>query len=98
MQRQQPDLCVDDEHEPAGDCDIWPCANRSGCSITLFSWRRRIARSITILATLRQYWAQNGYPDQSFDGLPQFNPCQGIAPLYGPPPAIRVAIPLASAE
>ena len=22
---------------------------------------------------LRQYWAQNGYPDQSFDGLPQFN-------------------------
>lgn len=37
---------------------------------------------------LRQYWAQNGYPDQSFDGLPQFNPKSGIAPLYGPPPAI----------
>src|ERR1700735_5475276 len=29
---------------------------------------------------LRQYWAQNGYPDQSFDGLPQFNPTTGIAP------------------
>jgi phospholipase C len=37
---------------------------------------------------LRQYWAQNGYPDQSFDGLPQFNPTSGLAPLYGPPLAI----------
>jgi phospholipase C len=36
---------------------------------------------------LRQYWAQNGYPDQSFDGLPQFNPASGTAPLVGPPPA-----------
>jgi phospholipase C len=35
---------------------------------------------------LRQYWAQNGYPDQSFDGLPQFNPKSGPPPLYGPPP------------
>lgn len=35
---------------------------------------------------LRQYWRQNKYPDQSFDGLPQFNPVSGIAPLYGPPP------------
>jgi len=23
---------------------------------------------------LREYWAQNGYPDQKLDGLPQFNP------------------------
>jgi phospholipase C len=23
---------------------------------------------------LREYWTQNGYPDQQFDGLPQFNP------------------------
>ena len=37
---------------------------------------------------LREYWAQNGYPDQSFDGLPQFNPATGIAPLQGPAPAI----------
>lgn len=37
---------------------------------------------------LRQYWAQNGYPDQSFDGLPQFNPTSGQAPLNGPAPAI----------
>jgi phospholipase C len=36
---------------------------------------------------LRQYWADNGYPDQSFDGLPQFNPTTGIPPLYGPPPS-----------
>ncbi len=35
---------------------------------------------------LRQYWAQNGYPDQSFDGLPQFNPATGAAPLVGPAP------------
>jgi phospholipase C len=37
---------------------------------------------------LRQYWAQNGIPDQSFDGLPQFNPASGIAPLAGPAPSI----------
>ena len=35
---------------------------------------------------LREYWAQNGYPDQSFDGLPQFNPATGAAPLLGPAP------------
>jgi len=35
---------------------------------------------------LRQYWKDNGYPDQSFDGLPQFNPTSGQPPLYGPPP------------
>jgi phospholipase C len=33
---------------------------------------------------LRQYWADNGYPDQSFDGLPQFNPPSGASPLQGP--------------
>jgi phospholipase C len=36
---------------------------------------------------LREYWAANGFPDQSFDGLPQFNPATGAAPLQGPPPA-----------
>jgi phospholipase C len=36
--------------------------------------------------TLRQYWADNGYPDRSFDGLPQFNPTSGSAPLRGPAP------------
>jgi phospholipase C len=36
---------------------------------------------------LRAYWAANRFRDQSFDGLPQFNPTSGIAPLYGPPPA-----------
>jgi len=40
------------------------------------------------LGAMRQYWAKNGIPDQSFDGLPQFNPISGIAPLYGPPPAV----------
>ena len=37
---------------------------------------------------MRQYWKANGIPDQSFDGLPQFNPTSGLAPLYGPPPAL----------
>lgn len=35
---------------------------------------------------MRAYWAANGIPDQSFDGLPQFNPATGIAPLQGPAP------------
>ncbi len=35
---------------------------------------------------LREYWASNGFPDQSFNGLPQFNPTSGDAPLQGPPP------------
>ena len=35
---------------------------------------------------LRQYWRNNKFSDISFDGLPQFNPTSGIAPLYGPPP------------
>jgi len=35
---------------------------------------------------IRQYWKNNGFADKSFDGLPQFNPTSGIAPLYGPPP------------
>ncbi len=36
---------------------------------------------------MRAYWAANGIPDQSFDGLPQFNPASGIAPLQGPAPS-----------
>jgi phospholipase C len=37
---------------------------------------------------LRQYWAQNGYQDQSFDGLPQFNPTSGATPLAGAAPSL----------
>jgi uncharacterized repeat protein (TIGR02543 family) len=29
---------------------------------------------------LRQYWAQNGFTDQAFDGLPQFNIPAGLTP------------------
>ena len=36
---------------------------------------------------LRQYWRTNGYPDRSFDGLPQFNPTSGIPPLFRPAPS-----------
>ena len=36
---------------------------------------------------LRAYWAANGIPDASFDGLPQFNPRSGLSPLHGPPPS-----------
>lgn len=35
---------------------------------------------------MREYWANNGYADEQFDGLPQFNPTSGIPPLYGRPP------------
>lgn len=35
---------------------------------------------------MRAYWAAHGIADQSFDGLPQFNPASGIAPLQGPAP------------
>src|ERR1700752_2682050 len=31
---------------------------------------------------LREYWAANKFSDQSFDGLPQFNPTSGTPPLY----------------
>ena len=37
---------------------------------------------------MRKYWADNGIPDQSFDGLAQFNPASGAAPLQGPPPSV----------
>jgi phospholipase C len=36
--------------------------------------------------SLRGYWAANGFPDQAFDGLAQFNPASGAAPLRGNPP------------
>lgn len=36
---------------------------------------------------LRAYWRANKFSDISFDGLPQFNPTSGAAPLYGPPPS-----------
>jgi phospholipase C len=36
---------------------------------------------------LRAYWRSHKFSDVSFDGLPQFNPPSGQAPLYGPPPA-----------
>src|ERR1700756_4119563 len=29
---------------------------------------------------MREYWAKNGFPDQAFDGLPQFNNPAGAAP------------------
>ncbi len=35
---------------------------------------------------LRQYWANNGIADQSFDGLAQFNQNDGISPPPGPAP------------
>jgi phospholipase C len=35
---------------------------------------------------MRKYWRNNKFADISFDGLPQFNPTSGSAPLYGPPP------------
>ncbi len=43
---------------------------------------------------MREYWAQNGITDQSFDGLPQFNPATGAPPLRGPVPAVPGCDPL----
>jgi phospholipase C len=37
---------------------------------------------------MRQYWKLHGIPDQSFDGLPQFNPTSGAPPLFKAPPAL----------
>jgi len=37
---------------------------------------------------MRAYWAANGVADQSFDGLPQFNPASGTAPLQGTAPSV----------
>lgn len=37
---------------------------------------------------MRQYWANHSLPDQSFDGLPQFNPASGAVPLKGPVPSV----------
>jgi uncharacterized repeat protein (TIGR02543 family) len=45
---------------------------------------------------LRQYWAQNGYTDQSFDGLAQFNPASGPAPNTGPAPSNPTCDPTTS--
>ncbi len=54
---------------------------------------------------LREYWAQNGYPDQAFNGLPQFNIPAGPAPTNpgcdpnSPPPGnctATVANPITS--
>ena len=36
--------------------------------------------------SMRQYWAANGFPDQAFDGLPQFNPATGAPPLRAAAP------------
>ena len=45
---------------------------------------------------LRQYWAQNGYTDQSFDGLAQFNPASGPMPNTGPAPSNPTCDPITS--
>ena len=45
---------------------------------------------------MRQYWAQNGYPDQSFDGLAEFNPATGAAPNTGPAPSNPTCDPVTS--
>ena len=43
---------------------------------------------------MREYWAANGYPDQPFDGLPQFNnPSQPAATSPGCDPALSEPFP-----
>ena len=38
---------------------------------------------------LRKYWSDNGYPDQPFDGLAQFNPPFGSSPPPTNPPCLN---------
>jgi phospholipase C len=53
--------------------------------IVMFSQENRSLDNY--FGAMRQYWAENGIPDQSFDGLPQFNPTSGEPPLKGPAPS-----------
>jgi phospholipase C len=53
--------------------NVWPISH-----IIFFSQENRSFDHY--FGELRQYWKDNGYPDQPFDGLPQFNPPSGGAP------------------
>lgn len=80
-----------------GQCKLKMTAAKSVTAIFNASQTLQVLNHIIFMAqenrsldnyfgALRAYWKSNGFADRSFDGLPQFNPTSGLAPLYGPPP------------
>jgi phospholipase C len=80
-----------------GTCTLTMNANKSVTATFNISQTVSVLNHIIFMAqenraldhyfgALRAYWKANGFADRSFDGLPQFNPTSGLAPLYGPPP------------
>ena len=81
-----------------GRCTLTMNANKSATATFNVSQTVKVLNHIIFMAqenrgldhyfgALRDYWRNHGFADRSFDGLPQFNPTSGLAPLYGPPPA-----------
>ncbi len=82
----------------AGSCTVTMSAAQSAIATFDLNQSPTVLNHIIFLAQenrsldsyfgqLRAYWGANGIPDASFDGLPQFNPHTGIAPLHGPAPS-----------
>ena len=80
-----------------GPCTLTMNANKSATATFNVNQTVKVLNHIIFMAqenrgldhyfgALRSYWKNNGFADRSFDGLPQFNPTSGLAPLYGPPP------------
>ncbi|MGA2746884.1 MAG: alkaline phosphatase family protein [Candidatus Sulfotelmatobacter sp.] len=80
-----------------GSCTLTMNANQSAAAAFNVGQTVNVLNHIIFMAqenrsldhyfgALRSYWKNNGFADRSFDGLPQFNPTSGLAPLYGPPP------------
>lgn len=80
-----------------GSCTLTMNANKSATATFNVNQTVNVLNHIIFMAqenrsldhyfgSLRSYWKNNGFADSSFDGLPQFNPTSGLAPLYGPPP------------
>jgi phospholipase C len=83
-----------------GSCTLTMNANKSATATFKINQTVKVLNHIIFMAqenrgldhyfgALRAYWRTNGFADRSFDGLPQFNPTSGLAPLYGPPPTNR---------
>lgn len=81
-----------------GNCKLTMNSNLSATATFNVSQTVKVLNHIIFMAqenrsldhyfgALRAYWRLNKFSDISFDGLPQFNPTSGAAPLYGPPPS-----------
>jgi len=81
-----------------GSCNITPTANTTVrarfngtglSSLTHIVVLAQENRSLdNYFGAMREYWTQNGYRNQSFDGLPQFNPTSGAPPLKRAAPSL----------